>query len=82
MKDTNLLNDIQKKYQVKKGYQNKHKSSQKIIASKYDFKKANEYIDFRVDNLYLDISKKYKLEESDVYDKLYLKVRKLFLEMM
>lgn len=82
MNDTNLIQDIQNRYKTKQGYKNKHKSNQKIIASKYNIKRADQYIDIRVDNLYLDISKKYKLEESEVYDKLYLKVRKLFLEMM
>jgi hypothetical protein len=52
------------------------------IFDKYNVKKVDEYIEVRVDNLYTDITGKYKLEEKEIYDRLYLKVRKLFLEMM
>lgn len=82
MDENNLIRDIQKRYKAKQGYKNQYKSSQKVIASKYNVKKVDEYIEVRVDNLYTDITSKYKLEEKEIYDRLYLKVRKLFLEMM
>lgn len=82
MGEGDLINDIQNRYKTKAGYKNKHKQKQKIIASKYNVKRADEYIDVRVDNIYSDITDKYKLEEKEIYDRLYLKVRKLFLEMM
>ena len=34
----------------------------------------------RVDNLFLDIQNRYKIDESKLYERLYLKVRKMFLE--
>lgn len=82
MGEGDLVNDIQNRYKAKAAYRNKHKTKQKAIASKYNVKRADEYIDIRVDSLYSDITDKYKLEEKEIYDRLYLKVRKLFLEMM
>jgi len=37
-------------------------------------------IDRRVDKFFLDIKNKYSIDEDELYDKLYLKVRKMFLE--
>lgn len=83
MDENSLVRDIQNRYRSKKGYKNQYKSSQKEITSKYNnVKRVDEYIEVRVDNLYTDITSKYKLEEKEIYDRLYLKVRKLFLEMM
>jgi len=81
--NNNMINEIQNKYKAKKVYQSKHKRIQEKMASKYNIKKENaKYIEVRVDTLYSEISNKYALEETEIYDKLYLKVRKLFLEMM
>jgi len=81
--NNNMIHDIQNKYKAKKVYQSKHKRIQEAMASKYNINKANtKHIEVRVDTLYSEISNKYALEETEIYDKLYLKVRKLFLEMM
>ncbi len=83
MENNSMIHDIKNKYKVKKVYTNKHKENLEIISSKYSVKKENyKYIETRVDTLYSDIINKYTCEESQLYDKLYLKVRKLFLEMM
>ena len=79
----NLQKSIENRYKVKDIYKNKHKEKQKQLVDKYSIKKdTNNYIDVKVNNFYSDITSKYTCEESEVYDKLYLKVRKLFLEMM
>jgi len=81
--NTTMIHDIQNKYKAKKVYQSKHKRMQEVMANKYNIKKENaKYIEVRVDTLYSEIINKYTLEEEEIYDKLYLKVRKLFLEMM
>jgi len=78
-----MINEIQNRYKSKKVYESKHKRIQESMAKKYNIKKENaKYIEVRVDNLYSEIIGKYTLEEAEIYDKLYLKVRKLFLEMM
>ena len=78
-----VIHDIQKKYKAKKVYESKHKRMQELMASKYNIKKENaNYIEVRVDTLHSEIMNKYRMEEDEIYDKLYLKVRKLFLEMM
>ncbi len=83
MENSSMMYDIKNKYKAKKVYTNKHKKNLDILFSKYNYKKENsKYIETRVDTLYSDIINKYTCEESEIYDKLYLKVRKLFLEMM
>ena len=83
MENNNMLHDLKNKYKYKKVYENKHKKNLDLMSSKYNVKKENyKYIEMRVDTLYSEIINKYTFEESEVYDKLYLKVRKLFLEMM
>ncbi len=37
-------------------------------------------VEIKVDNFFKQIENKYKIDESDIYDKLYLKVRKMFIE--
>lgn len=77
----NLMTEIQNRYKYKKIYTNRHKYVP--LDEKYDLKKEDiVFIQTRVDILYSEIANKYSVKESEVYDKLYLKVRKLFLEMM
>ncbi len=79
----NLQKSIENRYKIKDIYKNKHKQRQQQIVDKYDMKKdPSTYIEVKVNNFYSDITNKYTCEESEVYDRLYLKVRKLFLEMM
>lgn len=79
----NLQKSIENRYKIKDMYKNKHKAKQKQLVDKYSIKKdTSNYIEVKVNNFYSDITSKYTCEESEVYDKLYLKVRKLFLEMM
>lgn len=76
-----LQDEIQNKYKSKKLYENKHKYVP--IEDRFGLKKEDVVlIEKKVDMLYTEISKKYSVTESEVYDKLYLKVRKLFVEMM
>ncbi|MDQ7084739.1 MAG: hypothetical protein Q9M36_07315 [Sulfurovum sp.] len=37
-------------------------------------------IDRKVDTFFINIKNKYRIDEDELYDKLYLKVRKMFLE--
>jgi len=79
----NLQQSIQNRYKVKDIYKNKHKQTQQQLMNKYSVKNdTSKYIEVKANNFYSDITNKYTCEESEVYDKLYLKVRKLFLEMM
>ncbi|RLA73620.1 MAG: hypothetical protein DRG78_22225 [Epsilonproteobacteria bacterium] len=41
---------------------------------------VDNVINKRVDNFFIDIKDKYRIDEDELYDKLYLKVRKMFLE--
>lgn len=41
---------------------------------------GEEIIDTKIEFLYQKISQKYKIDEDKIYDSLYLKVRKMFLE--
>ena len=83
MENNSMVHDIKNRYKAKKAYVNKHKENLDTVFSKYNIKKQNhKYIETRVDTLYSDIINKYTFEEAQIYDKLYLKVRKLFLEMM
>ncbi len=81
MQNKRLSDEIKNRYPTKKVYVNKHKYVP--LEEKYDLKKEDVVlIKTKVDVLYSEISRKYSIEESEVYDKLYMKVRKLFLEMM
>jgi hypothetical protein len=42
--------------------------------------KESIFIQKRVNELYNEISDRYKVKEEEIYEKLYLKVRKMFLE--
>ncbi len=76
-----LIKEIQHRYRSRKVFTNKHKYTP--LDEKFDLKKEDiVFIQNRVDMLYSEISNKYSMKESEVYDRLYLKVRKLFLEMM
>ena len=81
MKQENLSQEWQTKYRSRKVYTNPHVYVP--LDEKYSLKKEHVMlIENRVDKLYNEISKKYSINESEVYDRLYMKVRKLFLEMM
>jgi len=41
---------------------------------------GEEIIDTKINFLYQKISQKYRIDEDEIYDSLYLKVRKMFLE--
>jgi len=41
---------------------------------------VNTMIDKKVDNLFENVSNKYRIDDEELYDQLYLKVRKMFLE--
>ena len=81
MSETELSREIRNRYKSRKVYENRHKYTP--IEEKYGLRKEDAIlIETKVDKLYNEISQKYAVQESEVYDKLYLKVRKLFVEMM
>ena len=45
-----------------------------------DISQIDKIIDTKVDILFTNIKNKYSISEDEVYDRLYLKVRKMFLE--
>jgi len=76
-----LIEDIDQRYHHKKVFEKKNVYYPD--KSKFDVQKDDHnMIKTKVENMCKEISDKYKVEESEVYEKLYLKVRKLFLELM
>jgi len=76
-----LLNEIDKRYSHKKVYE--RKEGYYPNKKKFDMSKDEQYlIKTRVESMCKEISQKYEVEESELYEKLYLRVRKLFLELM
>ena len=78
---SSLFNQIDKRYNHKKVYEKK----EGIYPNKEKFKMHTDermMIKTKVDTMCKEIVKKYDIEESEMYEKLYLKVRKLFLELM
>lgn len=81
MNDLALLKTIDERYSHKKAYTKK--DVYYPTKSKFTLHKENEtLITLKVDAMCKEISSKYKVEESELYDELYLRVRKLFLELM
>jgi len=81
MNNSSIIEDIDKKYNRKKVYEKKdiyYPSKDKFEMHKDE----HNMIKTKVEDMCKEISGKYKMEESQMYDKLYLKVRKLFLELM
>ena len=80
-KNETLLKEIDKRYYHKKVYDKKEVYYPD--KKKFNMQKDDHYmIKLKVEEMCKDISKKYKMQESEVYEELYLKVRKLFLELM
>ena len=80
-KNETLLKEIDQRYYHKKIYDKKeiyYPNKKKFTMQKDD----HYMIKLKVEEMCKDISKKYKMQESEVYEELYLKVRKLFLELM
>jgi len=46
------------------------------------YKTTDDLVKIKVDEIAKELANKYKIEEDKVYDTLYLKVRKMFLELM
>ena len=46
------------------------------------YQRSDDLIKIKVDDISKEIANKYKIEEEKIYDTLYLKVRKMFLELM
>ena len=81
MNESTLLDTIDKRYSHKKVYNKKdlfYPSKSKFTIHKDD----QTLITLKVEAMCKEISSKYKIEESQLYDELYLRVRKLFLELM
>jgi len=80
-KKHSLLQDIDKRYHHKKIFEKKNIYYPN--KSKFDLQQDDHnMIKTKVETMCKEISDKYKVKESEVYEKLYLKVRKLFLELM
>ena len=81
MNEAALLEEIDKRYSHKKLYNKK--DVYYPSKEKFEIHKDNQnLINLKVDAMCKEISGKYKIEESQLYDELYLRVRKLFLELM
>ena len=81
MNETTLLEKLDKRYQHKKVYNKKEMYYPS--KEKFDISQDNKaLVTLKVDAMYKEIASKYKIEESELYDELYLRVRKLFLELM
>lgn len=79
--EESLFNEIDKRYQHKKVYEKKE--GYYPNKKKFDVQKdEHNLIKTRVEIMCKEISGKYEIQESEMYEKLYLKVRKLFLELM
>lgn len=76
-----LFSEIDKRYHRKNVYEKRENYNSK--REKFYLPKAeHNLIKTRVEMMCKEISKKYEIEESQTYEKLYLRVRKLFLELM
>lgn len=81
MNEIALLDKIDKRYTHKKVYNKKEVYYP--TKTKFNIHKDNQtLITLKVEAMFQEISNKYKIEESQLYDELYLRVRKLFLELM
>lgn len=81
--DVNLFNELKTKNKTrsKKVYRKKEFP---ILKNKDLglYSSTDDLIKIRVDEISKNIANKYKIEEQKVYDSLYLKVRKMFLELL
>jgi len=76
-----LIQDIDERYHHKKVFEKKEVYYPS--KNKFDMQKSDhDMIKTKVEEMCKEISDKYKIKESEAYEKLYLKVRKLFLELM
>lgn len=78
---SSLFDDIDNRYNHKKVYEKKE--SYYPSKKKFDMNvEDRNMIKTKVDAMCKDIIGKYDMEESKTYEKLHLRVRKLFLELM
>ena len=76
-----LAKEIEARYSHKKEYGKKHEPLSKRAKFELSTEDHN-MIKHKVESMCQEIAGKYEVEESQMYEKLYLRVRKLFLELM